>query len=154
MLHFPNPVKLTGWNATGGLLGRKDERLFLFSLPRSSFLHPPPPSPLSSHDSSSLLSLLFTLVSLCCFYASCMFVCMRLDSYVMQHHSLWCVGTVPWHAWVLLTCGQCISASWQLPKPCGHLYGPVTQQPSAISLLQCPRYKLLHALCAASNSWC
>lgn len=88
MLHFPSPVKLTGWNATGGLLGRKDESFFFFF---------PSPALLSSSPSpttSCSLTLLLPLVSLCCFHASCMCVSVWLDSYVMRHHSLWCVDVL------------------------------------------------------------
>lgn len=116
MLHFPSPVKLTGWNATGGLLGRKDERLFfpspalLFFIPLPHHLSPPMiPFP-CSHSCS--------LSSLCAVFMPpvCMFVC-DLDSYVMRHHSLQCVGTVPRPARAVLTCGLCISAYWRLSNP-------------------------------------
>lgn len=92
---------------------------FFFFLPRPSFLHPPPPPSLSSHDSFSLLSLLVPLVSLWCFHVSCIYVCMGLDSYVMRHHFLMCWGiaSVAWLDWAVLTRGRYISASWQLSNP-------------------------------------
>lgn len=156
MLHFPSPVNLTGWNTTGGLLGRKDERLFFFStLPRPYFPYSPPPQSLSSHDSPSLLSLLLPLVSLCCFHVPCMYTCMGLDSYVMWHPFLMCwrIASVAWLGWAVLTHGLYISASCQPPNPLGHLFGHVTQQFPTISLLQCPRCELLYELSAPSASW-
>lgn len=86
---------------------------------RGFFFFPPPlffsssPSPTTSFS----LTLLLPLVSLCCFHASCMCVSMWLDSYVMRHHSLWCVGTLPWLVRTVLTHGRCISASWQPSNP-------------------------------------
>lgn len=93
MLHFPSPVKLTGWNATGGLLGRKDERLFFFSPPPPLFFSSPPlphhlPPPMIPFPCSHSCSLL----CLCAGFMLplCIFLC-DLDSYVMRQRSLWCV---------------------------------------------------------------
>lgn len=146
MLHFPSPVKLTGWNATGGLLGRKDERLF-FSLPRSSFLHPPPPPPLSSsHDSSSLLSLLPSCLLV--LFSCLLYVCLYATGFLRNRAPL---SLMCWYGAVARpsavdprTVHQCLLTAI---SPRGHLYGHVTQQPSAISLLHCPRCELLHEQC-------
>lgn len=118
MLHFPSPVNLTGWNTTGGLLGRKDERLF-FS--------PPPFFSSSPSPTISILPwFLFLAVTpgLSCLFVvfSCLlyiYVYMGLDSYVMRHHFLMCWGiaSVAWLDWAVLTHGRYISASWQLSNP-------------------------------------
>lgn len=63
MLHFPSPVKLTGWNTTGGLLGDQGWEAFFFPF---SF-----PTPSLSHDSYSLPSI---LVPLCSYHVSSMFL--------------------------------------------------------------------------------
>lgn len=145
MLHFPSPVKLTGWNATGGLLGRKDERFFFFSSPALLFFIPLPHHLFLTHTSApSCLFVLFSCLLYVCFYVIG-FLCNAASlSLMCWYFALACPDCVdPW------TLHQCLLTAIQ---PCGHLCGHVTQQPSTISLLQCPRCNLLHELCATSNS--
>lgn len=112
MLHFPSPVKLTGWNATGGLLGRKDE-IFFFSSPALLFFIPLPHHLFLTHTTApSCLFVLFSCLLYVCFYVIG-FLCNAASLSLM----CWCVGTLPWPVRTVLTHGRCISASWQPSNP-------------------------------------
>lgn len=64
MLHFPSPVKLTGWNTTGGLLGDEGWEAFFYFI---FFYSPPPASPMIPFPCYQFLSLCALIMSPVCF---------------------------------------------------------------------------------------